>query len=66
MAKYHPVVILLFFIGVTGITMLVMHPVYLMISLAVACTLHRLMRETNVWKSLLFYGSFCRWHLSIR
>ena len=57
MAKYHPVVILLFFIGVTGITMLIMHPVYLMISLVVVCTLHCLVRETNVRKSLLLYGS---------
>ena len=57
MAKYHPIVILLFFIGVTSITMLIMHPVYLVISLGVACTLHVLMIETRLWKSLLIYGS---------
>ena len=57
MAKYHPVVILLFFIGVTGITMLIMHPIYLVISLCVACTLHLLIVKPKVWKSLLIYGS---------
>ena len=57
MAKYHPIVILLFFIGVTSMTMLIMHPVYLVISLCVACALHVLMIETKVWKSLLIYGS---------
>ena len=57
MVKYHPIVILLFFIGVTSITMLIMHPVYLVISLCVACTLHVLMIETRLWKSLLIYGS---------
>ena len=57
MAKYHPIVILLFFIGVTSITMLIMHPIYLVISLCVACTLHVLMIETRVRKSFLIYGS---------
>mgnify|MGYP003489366783 CR=1 FL=1 len=57
MAKYHPIVILLFFIGVTSITMLIMHPVYLVISLGVACTLHVLMIKTRMGKSLLIYGS---------
>ena len=57
MAKYHPIVILLFFIGVTSITMLIMHPIYLVISLCVACTLHVLMIETRVGKSFLIYGS---------
>ena len=57
MAKYHPIVILLFFFGVTSITLLSMHPVYLVISFGVACPLYVSMIKTWLGKSLLIYGS---------
>lgn len=55
-SSYHPVVILLFFVVTIGITMLIMHPIYLLISFGMAVSFYVLLHKKKRWQSLGLYS----------
>ena len=56
--RYHPVVMMLFFVAVIGLTMLMMHPIYLGISFVMALLFYLFLHKEKCWKNLGLYVVF--------